>query len=203
MVGLQATKTNKTNTATCDKNVNTICDNETIIRELPYLRRFARALTSGSRPADDLVHDCVVNALKNADKFEPGTNLRAWLFTILRNCFISEIRRDRNRADSVAMPDWAMSGIAPANQEDSLMLCRLRDELSVLPTDQRTVLLLVVLEGMSYEETAEALKIPVGTVRSRLSRARHALRRSMDGETMFPGSTSVSRRHSEHFAHAA
>jgi RNA polymerase sigma-70 factor (ECF subfamily) len=192
MAGLPATTTN-----------NTICDNETIVRELPYLRRFARALTSGSRSADDLVHDCVVNALKNADKFEPGTNLRAWLFTILRNCFISEIRRDRNRADSVAMPDWAMSGVAPANQEDTLMLCRLRDELSALPNDQRTVLLLVVLEGMSYEETAEMLKIPVGTVRSRLSRARHALRRSMDGETMFPNSPNSPRRHTEPFAHAA
>jgi RNA polymerase sigma-70 factor (ECF subfamily) len=192
MVGLPASTTN-----------NTTCDNETIIRELPYLRRFARALTSGSRSADDLVHDCVVNALKNADKFEPGTNLRAWLFTILRNCFISEIRRDRNRADSVAMPDWAMSGVAPANQEDTLMLCRLRDELSALPNDQRTVLLLVVLEGMSYEETAETLKIPVGTVRSRLSRARHALRRAMDGETMFPGSPNAPRRPSDHLAHAA
>ena len=192
MAGLPAPTTN-----------NTICDNETIIRELPYLRRFARALTSGSRSADDLVHDCVVNALKNADKFEPGTNLRAWLFTILRNCFISEIRRDRNRADSVAMPDWAISGVAPANQEDTLMLCRLRDELSALPNDQRTVLLLVVLEGMSYEETAEVLKIPVGTVRSRLSRARHALRRAMDGETMFPGSPNPPRRHAEHLAHAA
>jgi RNA polymerase sigma-70 factor (ECF subfamily) len=185
---------------------STTCDADSIVRELPYLRRFARALTSGSRSADDLVHDCVVNALKNAEKFEPGTNLRAWLFTILRNCFISDIRRDRNRADTVAMPDWAMGGVAPASQEDSLMLCRLREELGVLPADQRTVLMLVVLEGMSYEETAEMLQIPVGTVRSRLSRARHALRRAMDGDAIFPNvSTSASRRHAHGtaLAHAA
>lgn len=190
MVGLPA----QTSSATCDS--------DTIVRELPYLRRFARALTSGSRSADDLVHDCVVNALKNADKFQPGTNLRAWLFTILRNCFISEIRRDRNRADTVAMPDWALGGVAPANQEDSLMLCRLREQLSTLPTDQRTVLLLVVLDGMSYEETAAMLEIPVGTVRSRLSRARHALRRAMDGDSIFPGA-GPSRRPLAPLAHAA
>jgi len=164
-----------------------VCDHASIARELPYLRRFARALTRNSTTADDIVHDCVVKALENTEKFEPGTNLRAWLFTILRNCFISHVRRSRRRIDALDSPNWASGGVAVANQESALLLRRLQDDISNLPEDQRTVLMLIALEGKSYEETAKMLGVPIGTVRSRLSRARHALRCSMDGGIGFSG----------------
>jgi len=163
------------------------CDHAAIVRELPYLRRFARALTSGASNADDLVHECVVNALRNSSKFEPGTNLRAWLFTILRNSFISDIRRNRHRLDTTNVPQWACGGISPASQEDAIMLRHLRDALAHLPKEQNAVLMLVALEGMSYEQTAKILSVPVGTVRSRLSRARHALKIAMEGDPRSAG----------------
>jgi RNA polymerase sigma-70 factor (ECF subfamily) len=159
----------------------TVCDHDSILSELPYLRRFARALTANATNADDLVHDCVVKALENSEKFEPGTNLRAWLFTILRNGFISDIRRNRRRLTETDSPRWATGGVAPPSQEGSLTLRRLEVAMGRLPIEQRTVLALVVIEGMNYEHAAEALGVPVGTVRSRLSRARHALRETVEG----------------------
>jgi RNA polymerase sigma-70 factor (ECF subfamily) len=159
-----------------------VCDHASIARELPYMRRFARALANDASKADDLVHDCVVKALENMEKFQPGTNLRAWLFTILRNCFISDIRRNKRHLGAAESPRWARGGIVPPNQESALLVQRLQGELGNLPDDQRTVLALVVLEGMSYEQTAKTLEVPIGTVRSRLSRARHALRIAMDGD---------------------
>ena len=168
-------------TSTTPKMQGAVCDHASISHELPYLRRFARALANDASTADDLVHDCVVKALENIEKFEPGTNLRAWLFTILRNCFISDIRRNRRHVGAVDSPHWARGGIAAPSQESALMLQRLQDELGNLPDDQRVVLILVVLEGLSYEQTAKMLNVPIGTVRSRLSRARHALRIAMEG----------------------
>jgi RNA polymerase sigma-70 factor (ECF subfamily) len=159
----------------------TVCNRESIVRELPYLRRFARALTANAANADDIVHDCVVKALENSDKFEPGTNLRAWLFTILRNGFISDIRRGRRRLAETDSPRWAVGGIAAPNQEGALMLNRLQAAMTRLPHEQRTVLALVVVEGMNYDQAAKMLDLPVGTVRSRLSRARQALREIVEG----------------------
>ena len=163
------------------QTATTTCDPESIVRELPYLRRFARALTANAANADDIVHDCVVKALENSDKFEPGTNLRAWLFTILRNGFISDIRRNRRRLGETDSPRWATGGIAAPSQEGSLMLRRLQAAMGRLPVEQRAVLVLVVLEGMNYDQAAKTLGLPVGTVRSRLSRARHALRETVEG----------------------
>jgi RNA polymerase sigma-70 factor (ECF subfamily) len=159
----------------------TVCDRESIVRELPYLRRFARALTANAANADDIVHDCVVKALENSEKFEPGTNLRAWLFTILRNGFISDIRRARRRLAETDSPRWAIGGIAAPSQEGALLLHRLQAAMNRLPHEQRTVLALVVVEGMNYDQAATVLKLPVGTVRSRLSRARQALREIVEG----------------------
>jgi RNA polymerase sigma-70 factor (ECF subfamily) len=167
--------------ASLSQTTTTMCDPESIVRELPYLRRFARALTANAANADDIVHDCVVKAMENRDKFEPGTNLRAWLFTILRNGFISDIRRNRRRLSETDSPRWATGGVAPPNQEGSLVLHRLQTAMSRLPVEQRAVLVLVVIEGMNYEQAAKALRLPVGTVRSRLSRARHALRDTVEG----------------------
>jgi len=182
-----------------------VCDHASIARELPYLRRFARALANDASKADDLVHDCVVKALENMEKFQPGTNLRAWLFTILRNCFISDIRRSKRHVGAADSPRWARGGIAPPNQESALLLHRLQGELGNLPDDQRMVLALVVLEGMSYEQTAKTLEVPIGTVRSRLSRARHALRIAMDGGPSSDDGTDLpaSSAHHHVLAHAA
>ena len=167
--------------ASLQSQTATICDRESIVRELPYLRRFARALTANATNADDIVHDCVVKALENSDKFEPGTNLRAWLFTILRNGFISDIRRSRRRLVETDSPRWACGGIAAPNQEGAVLLHRLQAAMSRLPHEQRTVLALVVVEGMNYDQAAKMLRLPVGTVRSRLSRARQALREIVEG----------------------
>ena len=162
----------------------TICDHAALARELPYLRRFARALSSNASNSDDLVHDCIVKALENSDKFEPGTNLRAWLFTILRNCFISDVRRNRRSSKLAAAdnPSWLSGGVSAPRQEGSIMLRRTQEEIARLPLPQREVLLLVVVENMSYEQTAQMLHLPVGTIRSRLSRARQALSAAMGGD---------------------
>jgi RNA polymerase sigma-70 factor (ECF subfamily) len=176
-----------------------VCDRQSIVRELPYLRRFARALTANAANADDIVHDCVIKALENSDKFEPGTNLRAWLFTILRNGFISDIRRSRRRLTDTDCPRWATGGITAPSQEGALTLRRLQIELGRLPMDQRAVLILVVLEGMSYDQAAKTLDLPVGTVRSRLSRARHALREAVEGRD----ETGIRHGHTDALATAA
>jgi RNA polymerase sigma-70 factor, ECF subfamily len=160
----------------------TICDHAALARELPYLRRFSRALSNNAANSDDLVHDCIVKALENSDKFEPGTNLRAWLFTILRNCFISDVRRNRRSSKLAAVdnPSWLSGGVDAPRQESSIMLRRTQEEICKLPMPQREVLLLVVVENMSYEQTAQMLHLPVGTIRSRLSRARQALSVALD-----------------------
>ena len=174
MVGSQSIPSAETSKA--------VCDHASILRELPYLRRFARALTNNPASADDLVHDCVVKALENTEKFAPGTNLRAWLFTILRNCFISDIRRNRRVTTIPEGTRWAADGVSAPAQDDVVMLNRVQAEIVKLPPNQREVLVLVVLENMSYEQTAQMLKLPIGTVRSRLSRARHSLTVSLEGK---------------------
>jgi RNA polymerase sigma factor (sigma-70 family) len=181
---MEASMTSRTTTEPA--NDDSVCTQAAIVRALPTLRRFARSLAKDSAAADDLAHDCVVKALENMDKFQPGTNLRAWLFTILRNCFISGIRRDRRRFEECDGPDWATRGSTPPNQECRILLRRVGEEIADLPPDQRAVLRLVVLESRSYDETARALDVPVGTVRSRLSRARQALRAATEGGTELP-----------------
>jgi len=152
-----------------------------LIPELPHLLRTARALTRNAAAAEDLVHDCLVNAIENLDRFEPGTNLRAWLRRILRNRFLSDLRRHGCHDRYVSSVDWVARTTAPADQYDVCLLRRVADDIEKLPTDQRTVLRLAVLEDMSYQDTADKIGVPVGTVRSRLSRARDSLRNSIDG----------------------
>lgn len=149
--------------------------------EIPHLRRYARYLTRNIDSADDLVQDALVNAISNASKWQPGTNLRAWLFVILRNSFISDVRRSsRNRTTGDF--DLATSALGvPANQENAYYLTQLAKVFEHLPAEHQEVLLFIVVEGMSYEETSILLDVPLGTVRSRLSRARASLRLAMDG----------------------
>src|SRR5882724_8901245 len=147
--------------------------------EIPRLRRYARALTRDANRADDLVQSCLVRALAKSHLWQPGTDLRAWLFTILHNQHVNDVRRSVREGVNVPVEDMAPVLTVQPNAVDRLQLRDLEAAIAQLPIEQRQVILLVGLEGMRYEEVAEVLDVPVGTVRSRLSRGREALRRLM------------------------
>jgi len=147
--------------------------------EIPRLRRYARALTRDAARADDLVQSCLVRAIAKEHRWEPGTDLRAWLFTILHNQNVNEIRRSVREGVLVAVEDVAPVLTVAPRAASSLQLRDLERAIRLLPEEQRQVILLVGLEGMRYEEVAAVLDIPIGTVRSRLSRGREMLRRLM------------------------
>ena len=149
-------------------------------QEIPRLRRYARALARDAARADDLVQNCLARALAKSHLWQPGTDLRAWLFTILHNQHVNDVRRAVREGISVPVDDVAPVLAAPSNQTDHLRLRDLDRALGCLPEEQRQVLLLVGLEGIRYEEVAAVLTVPVGTVRSRLSRGRDMLRQVMD-----------------------
>ena len=149
-------------------------------KEIPRLRRYARALTRDGIRADDLVQSCLVRALAKSHLWQPGTDLRAWLFTILHNQHVNDVRRSVREGINIPVEDVAPLLTVQSTQGASLQLRDLDRALERLPEEQRQVLLLVGLEGMRYEEVAMVLDVPVGTVRSRLSRGRDMLRRLMD-----------------------
>ena len=151
---------------------------------IPSLRRYARTFVRDPAAADDLVQDTLERALRNAGQFRPETDLRAWLFTLMHNVFVNQVRKAGARAVHVSVDDeglpeveWAVSG----NQSQSLEVRDLDYALQRLPDDQREVVLLVGLEEMSYADVALALGVPIGTVMSRLSRGRERLRALMAG----------------------
>jgi RNA polymerase sigma-70 factor, ECF subfamily len=148
--------------------------------EIPRLRRYARALTRDAARADDLVQSCLVRAIAKEHLWQPGTDLRAWLFTILHNQNVNEVRRSVREGVAVAVEDVAPVLTMAPRVGSSLQLRDLERAIGLLPEEQRQVILLVGLEGMRYEEVAAVLDIPIGTVRSRLSRGREMLRRLMD-----------------------
>src|SRR5271168_253188 len=144
--------------------------------EIPRLRRYARALTRDASRADDLVQSCLVRAISKQHLWQEGTDLRAWLFTILHNEHVNDVRRVAREGATIPMDEVASVMPVEANAVDSLQLRDLDRAIGRLADEQRQVILLVGLEGMSYEQAAEILGIPVGTVRSRLSRGRETLR---------------------------
>lgn len=154
---------------------------QSIVEHIPGLRRYARALTADPWAADDLVQDTLERACSRWRLWLAGTDLRAWLFTVMHNLFVSEVRQVQRRAglgrtvdlDAVAHELQAPDA-APGTLID-LQRCLMR-----LPPNQRAVLLLVTLEDMSYAEVAKVTGMPVGTVMSRLSRARERMRELMD-----------------------
>lgn len=150
---------------------------EEIIAFLPNLKRFALSLCRRADVAEDLVQVTVERALRGRAQFDPATRLEAWLFRILRNAWIDMLRRDATRGDTVDIHDvpQAHPVDSAAQTHDRLMLQSVQAAMVSLPEDQRAVLHLVCVEGLSYAETARALDIPQGTVMSRLSRARIAL----------------------------
>ena len=151
-------------------------------QQIPRLRRYARALTRSRDRADDLVQDTLSRALDKQQFWQPGTNLGAWLFTIMHNQNVNNVRRDARESAAVDI-EW-VSATVPATTDPtgSRKMIELDRALARLPLGQRQVILLVGLEGMSYEDTAGILSIPVGTVRSRLSRGRDTLRELLDME---------------------
>lgn len=148
-----------------------------IAEELPHLRRFARGLARDRDLADDLVQDCVERALRKEHLFDRSRELRPWLFQMLRNLFINSVRARRAGAVGGADAEALIAQQpAPQNQVETLAVRQILDALQRLPAEQREVILLVCVEEMSYRATAEILDIPIGTVMSRLSRGREALR---------------------------
>jgi RNA polymerase sigma-70 factor (ECF subfamily) len=145
--------------------------------EIPRLRRYARALTRDVVSADDLVQDCLTRALGKLHLWQEGSDLRAWLFTILHNQYVNHIRRAVREGAAVALNETEPMLSRAPQQGKRLELRDLERAITQLPKEQRSVILLVGLEGMRYEEVAAVLDVPVGTIRSRLSRGREALRR--------------------------
>jgi RNA polymerase sigma-70 factor (ECF subfamily) len=150
-----------------------------ILAAIPSLRAFAISLTGHSDRADDLVQDTIVRAWTNIDRFERGTNLNAWLFTILRNQFHSEYRK-RKREVEDADGSYAARLKTHPDQQSRLDFEDFRTALATLPLDQREALLLVGAQGMSYEEAAAVCQVAVGTVKSRVNRARSKLAYLLD-----------------------
>jgi len=152
---------------------------ERLVDLIPRLRRYARALVGDRSAADDLVQDTLERAWAKLHLYRRGTDLRAWLFTVMHNVHVNKVRATRvtDTLDD-EMPELALR----PPQSDALMVRDLDRAIALLPAEQRSVLLLVTLEDMSYEEVARALEIPIGTVMSRLSRAREKLRALMLGQ---------------------
>lgn len=150
------------------------------------LRRYARALLRNADDAEDLVQEALARALARADTFQAGTNLRAWLFTILHNVHVNRIRSRAAQAEEVPMETVEAYLSTAPRQEDRVELREMQRAIDALPDDQRKVLLLVGLEGMKYDEVAKVLEIPIGTVMSRLSRAREAIRARLNKESGIP-----------------
>jgi RNA polymerase sigma-70 factor, ECF subfamily len=151
-----------------------------LVALLPKLRVQALALTRNRAAAEDLVQDAVANALAAQDSFTPGTNFAAWMHRILRNRFISTLRRQRETTDIEDLPMSAFAVNAP--HDDRLVLKELSRALGRLPADQREALFMVVLQGLSYEEVAQATGCAVGTAKSRVFRARRQLQSWLAGE---------------------
>ena len=154
-------------------------EGERLVELIPRLRRYARALVGDRATADDLVQDTLERAWAKLHLYRRGTDLRAWLFTVMHNVHVNRVRAARS-TDTLEdeMPELAQR----APQGDGLLVRDLERGIARLPADQRAVLLLVTLEDMSYEEVAQTLAIPIGTVMSRLSRAREKLRLMMLGQ---------------------
>ena len=152
---------------------------DAIIEWIPRLRRYARALTGDASAADDLVQDTLARAIEKFSLWRPGTNLRAWLFSIMHNVFVNQVRARKLDIDA-GFDDEALSRVAGRATHEGEMIDLVRC-LKRLPHDQKEVLLLVGLEEMSYQEAADSLGIPVGTVMSRLSRGRQKMHELLAG----------------------
>lgn len=155
-------------------------DTKGIAAHIPHLRRYARALTGDYTAAEDLVQDTLERAWKRLGLWRTGSNLRAWLFTIMHNIFINQVRIEPHKQDQNAEHS-ALHWWGSRTAEQRLELADLSKALRRLSNEHREVILLIGLEQMSYDETAKVLGVPIGTVMSRLSRGREQLRAIMNG----------------------
>jgi RNA polymerase sigma-70 factor (ECF subfamily) len=147
---------------------------ELLIREIPGLRAFAASLCGSMQPVDDLVQDTLLKAWSHSDRFALGSNLRAWLFTILRNTYFSSYRRrGREVQDADGLIEERLS--VAGSQEAAVDLADFRSALAKLPEEQREALIMVGASGLTYEETAAVCGVAVGTIKSRVNRARARL----------------------------
>lgn len=158
-------------------------------RLIPRLRRYALALTGNRDAADDLTQDTLERAWRKRTLWRPGTDLRAWLFSVMHNVWVNGVRTMRPTASldtDAAAADAAAAATAPTSAESGIALAELQRALLKLPDEQRAVLLLVGLEQLRYAEAAAVLDVPIGTVMSRLARAREQLRHLL-AEPRVPG----------------
>ncbi|HRD77398.1 MAG TPA: sigma-70 family RNA polymerase sigma factor [Hyphomicrobiaceae bacterium] len=154
-----------------------------IITLLPRLRRFAYALSGSPEQADDIVQAACLRALSRLHQFTPGTRLDSWMFRIVQTTFVDQGRARARRptaSDDEALGNVADDARIHERTEARAALAIVRDEMAKLPEEQRIVLSLVAIEGLSYQEAADTLEIPIGTVMSRLSRARRRLADAID-----------------------
>lgn len=165
-----------------------------IVALLPNLRRFALVLTRDPDAADDLVQQTCERAIAGRERFDPATRLEAWLFRIMRNAWIDLVRRRKTRGAELPVEDAEDASAVDGRRvaEARLELDDVRAVVETLPVEQREILMLVCVEGLSYRETAEILDVPVGTVMSRLARARLKLAEKM-GITGDPQRSSTAR----------
>jgi RNA polymerase sigma-70 factor (ECF subfamily) len=154
--------------------------NKQLLSLIPSLRAFAHVLTRNHSEVDDLVQDTLVKAISNIHQFTPGTNLRAWLFTIERNTFYTA-HQQRRRQATTSLDDTRTVGVSPS-QEWSVRVSAVHDAVLQLPAEQREALLLVAGAGMTYDEAAEVCQCALGTIKSRINRARHRLEELLEVE---------------------
>jgi RNA polymerase sigma-70 factor, ECF subfamily len=147
---------------------------ERIVLLLPRLRRFARSLSRNQHDADDLVQSAVERAWRNLAQFKPGASLAGWMFGIMRNAWLDNLR-SRKRRGEVALPDDSGEHPAVSPVDTDTNLWSVSEAMNKLPEEQRLAIALVLVEGLSYKEAAEVLEVPIGTLTSRLARGRTAL----------------------------
>lgn len=151
-----------------------------LIAALPRLRRFARGLTGSASEADDLVQAACERALAREHQFQEGTRFDSWMFRIVQTIWIDQIRARDVRKEDAEVPEQRLGTDEPVRRvEARLALAEVRRAVDRLPAEQRTTLMLVTVEGLSYREAAEVSGVPVGTVMSRLARARTALQQQL------------------------
>ena len=152
-----------------------------LVAELPHLRRFARGLCGDASLADDLVQDCVERALKKSHLYDTTKPLRAWLYAVLRNIHVSNWRSTAKFQNAKNLDDLENGeGATRADQEDNFSTTLITEALDKLSAQQREVLVLISLEEVSYRDAAEIIGVPIGTIMSRLSRARAHLQNILE-----------------------
>ena len=165
-----------------------------MVRLLPRLRRFAWGLTGSVSDGDDLVQSAYERAMQHIDKWEPGTRLDSWLFRIAQNLHRNTIRDSRNRRQiqDALMPTQPMVFDGAAAADDRQAFDQVWRQIMALPEEQREVLILICVDGLSYREAADVLQLSVGTVTSRLARARRTISVALNSGTAGPSEEEVS-----------